>query len=369
MAQLSGGSSAAIRMDQLSISDLLEGTVLARSSTTYSLDAGNGILVTFTGTGLTYDVENRPTGGMIVTFDISLNGAAQLNVTDLATSAAQLSGLAQARDDAGARQLIFANADDMRGTSFDDVLMGLPSHDNLNGGAGADTLQGGTGNDHLWGHSASGGTDGNDLIQGDDGSDYLQGNSGSDALDGGSGSDRILGGQNDDMINGGTGNDTANGNLGNDTISGGDGNDSLRGGQGNDSISGGQGHDILSGDLGVDTLSGGSGVDSFLFSGTAAIHAGAGADVVTSFEDGIDRIGVGYTVASLLTGSAQATFSAAATAAQQLFDGRSGSAEVAAISVGSDTFLFFSSNGGNAADSAVMLMGVNASSIDSGDFI
>ena len=204
-------------------------------------------------------------------------------------------------------------------------------------------------------------------MSGGNGSDYLQGNAGNDTLDGGDGSDRIQGGKDDDLIIGGTGNDTVNGNLGNDTISGGDGNDSLRGGQGNDSISGDAGNDIIQGDLGQDTLTGGAGSDIFVFTGQSSTTAAP--DTITDYAPGADHLSLGFTVAALLTGATQTSLTAASGAAQALFDGHSGDHEAAAFAVGSDTYIFYSSNGGATVDSAIKLAGVIASSIGIGDFI
>ncbi|WP_165322081.1 calcium-binding protein [Rhizorhabdus phycosphaerae] len=253
--------------------------------------------------------------------------------------------------------------DRLAGDAGNDLLKAIGGHDILLGGDGADTISGSIGNDHLYGQSASGGPDGGDILTGGAGADYMQGNAGNDILDGGAGSDRINGGADADTIRGEEGNDTVNGNLGADIIDGGFGNDSLRGGQGNDSIFGGGGNDVISGDLGVDTLIGGGGSDAFIFGGRASLFAGTSADVVTDFQIGTDTISVGYTVQTILTGAAQSSFSEAAIAAQQLFNSREGNGEVAAIPVGSDTYLFYSSNGGITADSAVQFLGVDSSTI------
>lgn len=250
-----------------------------------------------------------------------------------------------------------------------DNLIGGDGHDALLGGDGADSLAGGNGNDHLFGQSSNGGLDGADSLNGGDGSDYLQGNAGNDTLDGAEGSDRINGGADADIIRGGDGNDTANGNLGNDTLDGANGNDSLRGGRGDDSISGGAGNDILSGDVGADTLNGGAGIDFFLFAGNASLHNGQTADIVTDFEDAIDRLSVGYAVDALMIGSPQSSFADAAARAQQLFDEHAGGNEVAAITVGGNSYIFFSSNNGAAADSAIKIMALDATAFSTADFL
>ena len=254
-----------------------------------------------------------------------------------------------------------AGNDTLDGGAGDDNVSGDDGHDVLLGGDGADTLNGGDGNDHLYGQSASGGVDAGDLINAGNGSDYLQGNAGNDTLDGGDGSDRINGGANDDLINGSTGNDTINGNLGNDTVDGGADNDSIRGGQGNDSIVGGGGNDMISGDLGSDTLTGGQGQDIFVFSGQSSLATAP--DRITDFTVGTDHLSLGFTPLAVLTGAVQASLSAAVSFAQQLFDGHSDDHEVAALAVGSDTYIFYANTGGNIVDSAILLIGVGANSI------
>lgn len=260
-----------------------------------------------------------------------------------------------------------AGDDSLFGDDGNDSLFGEGDHDNLFGGAGADTLSGGDGNDHLYGQSPSGGSDGADSLSGGAGVDYLQGNAGNDTIDGGDAADRIQGGQGDDTIIGGTGNDTINGNLGNDTIAGGGDNDSIRGGQGNDSLSGGDGNDILSGDLGADTLSGGAGSDVFQFSGPGSTSTAP--DQITDFQDGSDRISLGFTPLVVLAGSAQSSLSSAVSAAQALFDGNAGTREVAAVAVGSDTYLLYASDGGATVNSAIQITGVSTSAFSVADFI
>lgn len=254
-----------------------------------------------------------------------------------------------------------------QGTAGDDVLTGDAGHNNIQGGAGSDTISGGGGNDHLYGQSPNGGVDSADLIYGGDGSDYIQGNAGNDTLYGGNGSDRINGGANEDLIYGEEGNDTINGNLGNDYVDGGVGNDSLRGGQGNDTLVGGEGNDILSGDLGSDVLTGGAGVDRFVFAGNGSTLAAP--DRITDFQDGADLLSIGYMPVAVLTGSAQASVSAAAAVAQQMFDGFPGLGEVATMQVGAETYLFYSGSGGAIVDSAVNLGAVDPSWITAADFV
>ncbi len=91
-------------------------------------------------------------------------------------------------------------------------------------------------------------------------------------MDGGSGDDRMFGGANDDILEG---------TLGDDYLDGGSGDDSMRGGSDNDTLDGGSGQD---------TLSGGAGADVFVFNAETDSPHGAGRDVITDFEAGIDTI-------------------------------------------------------------------------------
>jgi Ca2+-binding RTX toxin-like protein len=68
---------------------------------------------------------------------------------------------------------------------------------------------------------------------------------------------------------------------------GGGGHDFLTGGAGVDVLNGGTGNDTLEGGRGLDILTGGAGADRFVFSG------GDGHDLITDFQQGIDKIAVG----------------------------------------------------------------------------
>ncbi|MFK0205991.1 Ig-like domain-containing protein [Agrobacterium sp. NPDC090283] len=118
-------------------------------------------------------------------------------------------------------------------------------------------------------------TDGKDMVDGGDGDDRLSAGGGHDMVDAGDGNDRVIAGEGSDDVYGG---------AGNDVLMGGAGNDVLYGGSGNDELGGGSGHDVLAGGSGNDVLTGGSGVDTFVFA------AGAGRDVVTDFQVGLDFV-------------------------------------------------------------------------------
>lgn len=367
MAHLSGGADTAIRMDLLEDVDFSTATFQDQTSSSFTI-LTDGAVTTVSGQQLSYDSLGIPTGGTLHSLDYSVGGALNLSLNGLRVSAADLYAAAAAGDTGAILDQLFSEHDNMHGTALDDLLDGRGGHDNIFGSAGADTLIGGDGNDHLFGGGAGGGVDGADQIFGGDGGDYIQGNAGADSIDGGTGSDRIKGGADDDDILGGDGNDSLNGNRGADSIDGGAGNDELRGGQGDDSLSGGDGDDRLSGDLGADSVTGGAGVDYFAFSGSASLPAGDQVDLITDFEDGVDHIDIGFAPTAVLTGAAQTDFSAAALFAQQLFDDNVGDGELAAVSVGEDTYLFYANDAGASANSVIMLTGVDASLIGSADF-
>jgi serralysin len=361
---------------------LASGAVQSETSTEMVVNVGGGFVEHLTGTDLVYNGLGQLVGGTITGLEehelFQNVDYTDVRVSGFAIDAGQLLDWARTGNNAAALQAIFGGDDTITGSNGDDYLTGLSGHDVVFGGMGSDTLIGGDGNDHLYGQSPSGGTDGNDSISGGNGSDYIQGNAGNDTLDGGAGSDRIYGGANDDSIIGGDGNDTINGNRGNDTISGDNGNDVLRGGQGDDLIHGGNGNDTISGDLGNDTISGdtgidvltgGAGNDVFQFAPGDAAIVGSNTDVITDYAHGFDHIALGFTPVAVLTGSAQTSLAAAESSAQTLFTGHSGDHEVAALQVGSDTYLFFGGSGGDTVDSAVLLQGVSASTINLTDFV
>lgn len=376
MTNLTAGADIAINTDAFNPQGMLTGTYSNKSSTGFDVDVGSGYGEHYTGTGLTFDGSGHLTSGTITGLTETYLGATVFTMTNLGISAADWVQWVNAGNSSAAIAGIFGGNDSIVGSSGADTLDGGTGHDVVRGGAGADVILGGDGNDHLYGQSSSGGPDGADSISGGAGLDYLQGNAGNDTLDGGADGDRINGGGNDDRIFGGTGNDIINGNLGNDTIDAGDGNDSARGGKDNDQISGGAGNDTLSGDLGNDTLIGGTGSDSLtgadgadVFKFAAGDTTSSSFDVITDYADGTDKIALGFSVSAVLTGADPATLAAGITQAQQLFDGHAGNGEVAALHVGSDTYLFFSSNGGATVDSVIDVKAAAASSFDTTDFV
>lgn len=261
------------------------------------------------------------------------------------------------------------------GGGGNDTIHANDLSDVLMGGAGQDSLIGGAGNDHIYGNmatSVAGTTDGADYIDVGAGMNYANGNAGNDTMVAGDGSNRLFGGQGDDHITTGNGADSINGNLGNDVITVGDGKDTVHGGQGDDVIHVGSGSDQILGDLGNDTIfagsghdviAGGDGADLFVFSlGATAIEEVT--DFSASAGDLLD-IGAAVSAGHVLhdAGMVFASEALAAQTASTLIGAQSGT--VAALQVGSDTYLFFNGNG---AGEVVHLDGVSAASIDTGAF-
>jgi Ca2+-binding RTX toxin-like protein len=176
--------------------------------------------------------------------------------------------------------------------------------ENLEGGSGADTLTGGPGHDGLWGLT---------------GSDRLDGGAGQDYLDGGPQADVLTGGADDDVVSyqgragsvtadltgsvrndgekgegdtisadveilrGGSGADTLTGNAGDNFIWGGAGNDTIRAGAGDDVVTGSNGTDSVFGEAGDDDVIGEPGPPS---SGTIFLGDVPGSDTVRDKVDG-----------------------------------------------------------------------------------
>ena len=383
MANLVASAGFGIRMDLLDVSVLWGGTVTEQSDTRLTIDISQGYVEHFTGFGVTYNPLGEPISGTLTGLQETLFGQPTFTVTGLDVSAVAFNGWVNNDDTVGALINMFAGNDTMTGGPSADLMAGLDGHDNLYGGSGADTLYGSAGNDHLYGQSASGGADSGDVISGGDGSDYLQGNAGNDTLDGGKGSDRINGGADNDAIAGGDGNDSINGNLGNDTIDGGTGNDSIRGGKGDDLITGGDGFDTLLGDIGNDTLegghhgdrmTGGDGADVFRFNRSAGsssdfvgdpLHT----DEIADFTHGTDHIDLEFVPTAILVGSSSDMLHAILDA-RDLMIAHGGFGEVAAMQVGSDTYLVSSGAGlTDFADLLIKLDGVAASTLTTGDFV
>lgn len=168
------------------------------------------------------------------------------------------------------------------------------------------------------------GSDHADLLTGSSADNVLFGEAGEDQLFGMGGNDVLIGFQGGDMMNGGGGVDTVDysmsgleiavnlttgmgsgntasgdtyvlienvrGSQGSDTLTGSQSNNVFQGEFGEDILSGLGGEDILEGGYGSDFLTGGTGADIFLFADLDSGGGGWDDDIVTDFENGVDRI-------------------------------------------------------------------------------
>ena len=217
------------------------------------------------------------------------------------------------------------NIEQIRGSEFDDIIIGDDGNNQLRGQHGNDTLEGRGGNDDLRG------AEDNDLLIGGTGDDSLRGESGDDVLLGGDGSDFIRAGSGDDVADGGddggfdsityaqdspTGGIVYTGGIGGapDIVTGDDsiGTDALfnfewvEGTDFDDVFEGGDvGFINLVGRGGNDTINGGDGDDFILpGSGDDIVDGGAGFFDTVDYSDGSATGGITYTGGTGLNGIA-----------------------------------------------------------------
>jgi Ca2+-binding RTX toxin-like protein len=189
--------------------------------------------------------------------------------------------------DGGANVLSGGGGDDtLDGRGGPDTLSGGPGTDTADYssrslpvavtiGAGSDDGEAGEGDDVLGDVENAKGGSGADRLVGDGGQNQLSGNGGDDVLTGGGGADRLSGGSGSDTadfsdrgvpvtVDLGAGTDSDGDRIGGDVenATGGAGNDVLVGSRGANVLDGGPGDDVLDGGAGADRLVGGPGTDT-----------------------------------------------------------------------------------------------------------
>ncbi|MEO5374344.1 MAG: cadherin-like domain-containing protein, partial [Alphaproteobacteria bacterium] len=260
------------------------------------------------------------------------------------------SGLTQGGDAAGDQ---LTSIENLRGSAFEDILLGDAGANTLTGLGGADVLAGGDGADTVTyressegvtvnlatGDGQGGDAEGDRVIDvenviGSSHGDTLTGSLLDNTLTGWAGADVLEGGAGADVLDGGTNTDTASyagagagvavdlgagvgwagdaagdtlvsiekliGSSFDDVLIGSDLANTIKGGAGDDTIDGGAGDDVLEGGLGADVFDGGSGAD-FVSYGHAT--AGVEASLATGGSGG-EAAGDLYTNVENLAGSA-----------------------------------------------------------------
>ena len=271
-----------VDFDLLDLGPLAAGAVTGTTTSSQEIIA-NGVTTQIFGTGFQFSGGGPPAAGTINRFVVATEAGLVYDISGLALSAVAFRGWVVAGDNASAKIAIFAGADQITGSGFDDRLRGFAGSDTITTGAGADFVDGGDGDDQVFAGSGADtivdpgganylrGDEGDDTIVGGANFDDINGNMGNDTASGGLGDDWVVGGKDNDVLFGDDGGDLVYGNLGDDSCDGGSGADTMRGGQGFDTLSGGGGADFISGDRGDDTMTGGAGADIFHSSSDAGI--------------------------------------------------------------------------------------------------
>jgi len=251
----------------------------------------------------------------------SINGAAGSDTASYEHAPSGVSvnlAFSAAQNTLGAGVDTLTQIENLRGSAFNDTLVGNAGSNIIEGGPQNDTINGGAGFDTAsYEHSTAGVTVSlgvttaqNTLGAGIDtliSIENLTGSAFNDTLIGNSGSNIIEGGPGNDNVNGGAGIDTASYarapsgvvvNLGltgpQNTV--GAGVDTLAAienivGSGfNDVLNGNGAANVIDGGAGKDTVTGGLGADVFVFARLTDMSVGANRDVITDFTTGVDRI-------------------------------------------------------------------------------
>ena len=280
------GATTGVNFGTFDIDNWDTAVVVSQTGTLWSITPSGQPTWNFTGTFTGYDVNGFPTGGTITSISVN-TGSGTLNFNLAATPvdvSAVLAAIA-ANDETALFSALFAGNDVITGTTFNDVLNGYSGNDNIRGGLGADVLRGDDGDDTLIGGL------GNDLLTGGNGidtADYSNAASLVKVTLATTAAQNTLGAGTDTLVTV----ENLTGSAFDDQLTGSTANNVLNGGAGLDSLNGGAGNDTLTGGLDVG--------DQFIWSGNTNL----GSDIVTDFQDGVDKIrliGTGATTFANLT--------------------------------------------------------------------
>lgn len=304
------------------------------TSTMLEWQSSNGILTeTMTGTFF-FDAEGYLDGGTLRTWEQDYLGDPIFTMTGINKPILDVLALT----DRAFEEFMFADADTLNGSAYNDILYAHASNDRVFGNGGADQLHGGDGNDSIWGG------DGNDLLVGEAGYDMLAGGMGNDnyVTDGrdtiveysGQGTDTIqtstslsLAVNFENLLLLGTASINGTGNAGSNQIRGNYGDNTLNGGGGTDYLYGGSGNDTYITDGGDTIVETATGIDTVLSSASCVLSDRFVENLVLTGTGAIN--GTGNSSANRITGNGAAN----------TIDGGTGGLDVLMGGAGNDTYL------------------------------
>ena len=255
----------------------------------------------------------------------------------------------------------FVNIENLRGSNFDDLLIGNHSDNVIEGLAGDDFIFA---------------ANGNDTLKGGDGNDFLEGAEGADILNGGAGTDWATYEHSNNGVtalfiplNGFVplGDAVGDTYISIENLRGTEFQDLLIGNAGVNVIEGRAGDDFIAGAGGADTLTGGAGADTFIF----ALFSEIG-DTITDFDVAADAIAVVTPTSAPNVGDFVPGHAAGAILLAELVHGTVADQNFAQFLIAANGDLFYDADGTGGASMNVLvahLTGINAVNFTNADIV
>jgi serralysin len=124
-----------VDMDFLSVASLAEGDVVTANATTFAVTLDDEV-VTFYGTGFTYNTQGVPTGGTITRVTSSYLGVNMFDLKSLSVPVQQVVTWALEGDDLGMANTVLGGADTINGSAGGDLVSGFGGANLVNAGGG-----------------------------------------------------------------------------------------------------------------------------------------------------------------------------------------------------------------------------------------
>ena len=140
-------------IDMAALEGLSDGDVLTANSTTMVIDTNPGPIITFSGTGVTYNAATgAPKSGTVTSITVRNQGSGVVStLTGFSVSAPTLWSYVQTENADGFNALLFGGNDTITGGTGADTLFGGGGDDYINASqGGTDTINGGTGGDTIY---------------------------------------------------------------------------------------------------------------------------------------------------------------------------------------------------------------------------